>query len=142
MLSNQIEYLNFDDEDHRKILRRYFYDIGRLTAGAGARFENLVACSLLKECEFRQDCLGEEWNLQYIKLRGGKEIDFLITLDNEAEYLVEVKLSDGSRSKNFSIFSEKLPNIKMIQLVKNLERESTYPDGLEIRRAENWLCEW
>jgi predicted AAA+ superfamily ATPase len=44
----------------------YFYDTARVTAPDGAKFENLVACSLLKEVQFRADCLGEEWDLFYL----------------------------------------------------------------------------
>jgi uncharacterized protein len=37
----------------------YFYDIARVNAPGGARFENLVACALLKRNEFLEDTLGE-----------------------------------------------------------------------------------
>ncbi len=127
---------------NQKQPKYYFFDTGRVTAGQGAKLENLVACSLLKECQFRQDCSGEEWDLYYMKLKGGKEIDFLLTHEGKAEYMVEVKLSDDTRSGNFSVFSNKLPGAKMVQIVKNLKKEKTYPDGLEIRKAENWLCDW
>jgi len=30
---------------------------------------------------------------------------------------------------------------KKIQIVKELKREKTYPDGVEIRTAQNWLSE-
>jgi hypothetical protein len=34
-----------------------------------------------------------------------------------------------------------LPGVKKVQIVKELKREKTYPDGLEIRTAQNWLSE-
>jgi predicted AAA+ superfamily ATPase len=43
----------------------YFYDIARVP-DEGARFENLVAASLLKEVQFRQDCHGEDWDLHFV----------------------------------------------------------------------------
>ena len=118
----------------------YFYDIARIK-DKGAQLENLVACSLLKECHFRQDCLGENWNLHYIGKKGGIEIDFLITKDEIPHTVIETKLSDDSVSKNFKIIEKDFPNIKKIQLVKNLKREKTFPNGTEVRSLK-WLTQW
>lgn len=120
----------------------YFYDVARVTASDGARFENLVACSLLKEVQFRTDCLGEEWELCYLSKKGGIEIDFAIILENKLKYAIEVKLSDTNLAKNFSPFLNELKNIEKIQLVKNIDEEKMYPNGVEIRKASNWLCNW
>ena len=119
----------------------YFYDTAR-ASGEGPRLENLVACSLLKECHFRQDCLGENWELYYLGKKGGIEIDFVITRDDIPQIIVETKLSDNAPSKNFKSVEKELAGVKKIQLVKNLEREKTYPNGLEIRSLENWLVAW
>ena len=53
----------------------YFYDIAQVSKEGGARLENLVACSLLKECQYRQDVEGEDWKLNYLSKKGGIEID-------------------------------------------------------------------
>ena len=77
---------------HRNIARAllkapkfYFYDTGQVAAaaGPGARLENLVACTLLKEVHYRQDCLGENLSLHYIRDREKREIDFLITREQQ-----------------------------------------------------------
>lgn len=120
----------------------YFYDIARVTASEGARLENLVACSLLKECQFRQDCLGENWELFYLSKRGALEVDFLISKDNDAKIMLEVKSSSSVKSKNFDYFASDLPDCNKIQLVKNLKQEKTFPDGLEIRKLSSWLVNW
>ena len=120
----------------------YFYDVARVTASDGARFENLVACSLLKETQFRNDCLGEDWDLSYLSKKGGLEIDFAITFENKIKYAVEVKLSDSNLAKNFSPFLSELKNVNKIQLVKSIEEEKMYPNGVEIRKASTWLCNW
>ena len=116
----------------------YFYDIARV-AEASARLENLVACALLKECHFRQDCLGEEWELFYIGQKGGEEIDFLLAKDGRPKIALEVKTGQNTPSKNFHILGDAFPHIKKIQLVRNLKREKTFPDGLEVRDLSNWL---
>lgn len=119
----------------------YFYDIARVPDEA-ARLENLVAASLLKEVQFRQDCIGENWDLHFLSKKGSGEIDFLITEDFIPKKMIEVKLSDDSPSKNFKLFSKDLPEIEKVQLVKNLKREKTFPDGLEIRSVGKWLSSW
>ena len=120
----------------------YFYDVARVTAGEGQKFENLVACSLLKEAQFRSDCLGEDWNLSYLSKKGGIEIDFAITFEGKIHSAIEVKLSDSNLAKNFTPFLGELQNVEKIQLVKNLEKEKMYPNGVEVRKAANWLCRW
>ena len=128
-----------------KMPKYYFYDFVRVKNN-GARLENLVACSLLKECHFKQDCLGENWELFYLNKRGGGEIDFVITKDGLPHTLLEVKLSEDKPSKNFAIIERDFPShsnvIRKIQLVKNLKREKTYPNGIEIRRLKDWLLSW
>lgn len=120
----------------------YFYDVARVTAGDGAKFENLVACSLLKEVQFRSDCLGEDWDLHYLSKKGGLEIDFAITFENKINFAIEVKLSDSNLAKNFSPFLGELKNVEKIQLVKNLEKEKMYQVGVQVRSAASWLCKW
>jgi predicted AAA+ superfamily ATPase len=65
----------------------YFYDVARVTSSEGAKFENLVACSLFKEIQFRNDCLGEEWELAYLSKKGGLEIDFAIIQEGKIKYM-------------------------------------------------------
>lgn len=128
----------------RSVLKKpkyYFYDIARVN-NEGARLENLVASSLLKEIHFRQDCLGEDWSLHYLSLKGGKEIDFLIEHKNKSFKLIEVKKSDDNLSKNFAQFANYFNRPQMIQLVQNIDREKTYPNGIEIREVGSWLSHW
>ena len=133
---------------HRNISRSilkapkyYFYDTGQVHNEPGTRLENLVACALLKEMHFREDCLGEKWNLYFLKNKDGREINFLITKNEKPALMLEVKWSDAERSPNFSFFEKYLTSAKKIQIVKELKREKTYPDALEIRIAQNWLSE-
>ena len=133
---------------HRNISRSilkapkyYFYDTGQVNNEPGMRLENLVACALLKEMHFREDCLGEKWNLYFLKNKDGREIDFLITKNEKPALMLEAKWSDAERSPNFLFFEKYFSGTKKIQIVKELKREKTYPDAVEIRIAQNWLSE-
>ena len=116
----------------------YFYDSARVK-DPGARVENFTALSLLKECHFRQDCLGEDWKFYYIGKKGGGEIDFLMTKKECPQILIEVKTSDDRPSKNFRLIQNDFPHIKKIQLVKKLKKEKMFPDGTEIRDLAHYL---
>ena len=113
----------------------YFYDTGQVVGDSGAKLENLFACTLQKEIHFLEDCYGKEKYLYYLKNKDGKEIDFCIAGNQNPELLVEVKLSDENISPNFNIFQKYFPKVKMIQIVKNLKREKTFPNGVEVRSA-------
>lgn len=129
----------------RSVLKRpkyYFYDVARVKGDIGAKLENLVACSLLKECHFRQDCQGEEWDLFYLAKKGGVEIDFGLAHDGKLKQMIEVKTSDDTPTKNFRSFASDLSDAKKVQLVFDLKNEKTYPDGTEIRDLSTWLCSW
>ncbi|MEZ4753793.1 MAG: hypothetical protein R3A13_05710 [Bdellovibrionota bacterium] len=56
--------------------------------------------------------------------------------------LVEVKWKDDSFSPQLAIFANELPSVRKIQLVKELSREKTFPDGAEIRNLAKWLVDW
>ncbi|WP_320044638.1 ATP-binding protein [uncultured Desulfobacter sp.] len=123
----------------QKAPKFYFYDTGQVLGEQGIKLENAVACAIQKELHFREDCLGEEGKLYYVKNKDGKEIDFCISKKNIPSLLVEVKWSDNNLSPNFDLFKKFFPQIKMIQVSKKLNREKTFPNGAEIRLASNWL---
>lgn len=101
------------------------------------KLENLVACALVKKMHFREDCLGEKWNMYYVKNKDGREIDFLITKSEKPALMLEVKWSGAERSQNFAFFDKFVYGARKIQIVKELKREKTYPNGCEIRLAQN-----
>ena len=47
--------------------------------------------------------------------------------------------SNESLDSNFKAFSPYFPKVPQIQLVKELRREKTFPQGAEIRKASTWL---
>ncbi|MBU0579748.1 MAG: ATP-binding protein [Candidatus Margulisbacteria bacterium] len=118
----------------------YFYDIGQVKGEEGARLENLVACALRKELDYLEDVKGMETGLYYVKNKEGKELDFAVKINEQTTRLIEVKLTDSGLSKNFIVFQKHFKNAKTIQLVKNITREKTFPDGAEIRKISNYLA--
>lgn len=116
----------------------YFFDNGLVEGGEGAKFENFVALSLFKDVLARNDNLGEENSLKYLKTKEGKEVDFaLVNSKNEISKIIEAKNKDSKPAKNLKYFSGKY-DFKGVQLVSNLKREKEV-DGIEARRARHYL---
>ncbi len=125
----------------QKAPKFYFYDTGQVLGDQGVKLENAVACAIQKEIHFREDCLGEEGKLYYLKNKDGREIDFCITTHSTPSLLLEVKWKDNNLSSNFEVFKKFFPSIQMVQVSKKLDREKTFPNGAEIRIASKWLKE-
>lgn len=125
----------------RSILKEpkfYFFDLA-VTEGEGARLENLVACSLQKELHRIEDFLGLKTGLHYLRTKEGKELDFLITIEDKPILIIEVNAADDTPSPHFSAFNKFFPDIPKLQLVKSLAREKDYDWGLKIRKISDWL---
>ena len=97
----------------------YFYDHTYAENNHGARLENLVASAFLKELQFIEDTKGLQTSLNYLRTKEGKEIDFLICIERKPVLILEVKWSDETAVSGFHHFSQFLPHVRKIQLVKN-----------------------
>ena len=89
--------------------------------------------------QFIEDTKGLRTSLHYLRTKDSEEIDFLICIERKPVLMLEIKWSDETPVRGFHHFGQFLPKTKKIQLVKELKREKTYPDGLEIRSLLRWL---
>lgn len=126
----------------KKEPKYYFYDTGFVQGEASQKLENLVACALLKECHYRSDVEGRIFHLHFLKVKGGREIDFLLLPEEKEEtpQLVEVKWGNDEVSPNFKLFAGAFKKAQSIQLVHELKREYVSAQGVEVRKASSWLC--
>ncbi|MDO9182820.1 MAG: ATP-binding protein [Bacteriovorax sp.] len=126
----------------KKAPKFYFYDFPRIEDN-GARLENLVALSLLKEIYFLNDTEGEDFNLHFLRDKDQNEVDFLITKNKKPIMAIEVKTSDVEISPGFKKLTNQIlvqfPELKRIQLVKNLEREFSNKEGIKVLNLEKYL---
>lgn len=135
---------------HRNIARAllkspkfYFYDNGLVLGDEGARFENLVACALLREAHRREDLQGAKTNLHYLRTKEGREVDFLLVQDGTPRLLLETKWADPEPSKHLAWFAEHFGKAKpaTIQIVGKLDREREVIRGPRVVKAAQWLAE-
>jgi hypothetical protein len=118
----------------------YFYDSGFVLGGEGRPLENTCAVCLLKHVQYLQDITGEDIELNYIKTKDGKEVDFSLSRKGQATHLIEVKVSDDSPSASLAMMARKLPGASALQLVQNLRREKQQ-DNIVITGAGRWLAQ-
>jgi hypothetical protein len=100
----------------------YFFDNADVIGDEGARFENLVATSLLKRLHFLEDREGYRYDLRYIRDKEGREVDFAVLKEGKLEELVEVKYADDSISKSLLYYAERLKPERATQITANVKR--------------------
>ena len=123
-------YLIFSVRPYTKSLPRavlkppkvYFFDNGDVLGDEGARFENLVATSLLKRLHFLEDRDGYRYELRYIRDKEGREVDFVIVKEGELEELIEAKFSDDNISKSLLYYAKRLNPKRATQIVATIKR--------------------
>ena len=123
-------YLVFSVRPYTKSLPRavlkppkvYFFDNGDVLGDEGARFENLVATSLLKRLHFLEDRDGYRYELRYIRDKEGREVDFVIVKEGELEELIEAKFSDENISKSLLYYAKRLNPKRATQIVATTKR--------------------
>lgn len=124
----------------RSILKEpkiYFFDIALVDGDDGARFENLVAVSLLKDIYAQNDYKATEKKLYYLRTKDGQEVDFAIANKDQIELIIEAKLSDKEPTRSLLNFSDRY-SLKAIQIVQNL-RNSFTKSNINIFTAKDYL---
>jgi len=87
---------------------------------AGPRFENLVACQLLKYCHWIEDTQGLPMELRYLRDTDKREVDFVVMRKRKPLFAVECKISDRGASPALSYFAERtgIPRFYQVHLGK------------------------
>jgi predicted AAA+ superfamily ATPase len=116
----------------------YFYDTGRVRGDSAARWENLVACHLLKYCEYQQDVEGEDVTLHYVRDKEKREVDFAIVRDRRPQTLVEVKTSPDAQS-HLRYFGDRL-NVTECVIVPLQDPQIQQQRGhVRVVKSATWL---
>lgn len=125
----------------KKESRFYFFDCAAALdeKNTGILFENLVACSLKKYCDFKNSVEGKRFELKYFRDKEKREVDFVVTLNSKPYWYIECKTSDDNLSPHLNYLHNKIaPSHGSIQLVMNLERTKEI-NGIKIVNAIEWL---
>ena len=101
----------------KKETKLYLWDWSQVP-GTGARFENLVACHLLKHCHYVEDTQGHRMELRFIRDTDRREVDFVVIRDGEPLFAVECKSGDRSPSRFIDYFRQRtgIPEFYQVHL--------------------------
>lgn len=128
----------------------YFYDNADVIEKdkKGARLENLIATTLIKRLHFIEDYYGYRCKMHYIRDKDGREVDFVILVDNKITDLIEVKYANTNISTSLKYYNNKLKPERAIQIVGDLKRpfdsggiRVTNPIDFFKNLPAPWLCE-
>ncbi len=118
----------------------YFFDNADVMDGEGARFENLIATTLLKRLHYLEDYEGYRCELRYIRDKEGREVDFAIVKDGELEELIEVKYKDEELSSSLCYYTRRLKPKQATQIVATLDRPYD-KDGIHVTNPFKYFAE-
>ncbi len=118
--------------------KHYHYDWA-IVPDEGARFENLVACHLLKWCQFQEDVRGIDIELRYFRDVTGREVDFVVTVDKKPIIAIEARYSDSHVSPALKYFKSRFPECEAVQLVAREDREFVSAEGIEVMWRPRYL---
>ena len=118
----------------KKERKHYQFDWS-LVMNEGPRFENMVACHLLKWVEHRQDTLGHDVELRYFRDTDGREVDFVVTERNRPVLVVECKAASGDVDRSLRYLHTKFPDAEAWQVTASGTKDFVTPDGIRVAPA-------
>ena len=90
----------------KKEQKLYLYDWS-LIENQGIRFENLIACQLLKYCHYKEDTEGLKMELRFLRDMNKKEVDFVVLQNKKPVFAVECKSGQEAVSKSVCYFKQR-----------------------------------
>lgn len=103
------------------------------------RFENLVACALLKWVHFQQDTLGEEIDLRYFRDVDGREVDFVVVAGKKPILFIECKWNDAPISPALKYMKERFPTCDAWQISAEGKKNFVNERGIRVCPAIDFL---
>lgn len=122
----------------KKEAKHYHYD-WTVIDDEGVRFENLVACHLLKWIHFLQDYQGIDMQLRYFRDIDRREVDFVISKNEKPTQFIECKLKGKEINPALKYLKKRFPDTQAIQI--SLYRDDNFltKEGIHVCPASDFL---
>jgi predicted AAA+ superfamily ATPase len=108
---------------------------------AGGRFENLIACHLLKWCFYLQDSEGRDIDLLYFRDIDKREVDFVVTEDGKPVHLIEAKTSGRNISLSLRYLKLRFPSARATQVALEGNTDLVTKEDIRICPAHRFFSE-
>jgi uncharacterized protein len=118
----------------RKEPKIYLFDYTEIE-NPGALYENIIANHLKKACDFWTDTGHGEFQLHYVKMKQGTEIDFLITLNKKPWLCIETKITKADITEPVKNLLRKLKCPLLVINEREIKSSIYKNDGLTIGRS-------
>ncbi len=122
----------------KKSQKHYHFD-WNVVPEPGPRFENLVACHLLKWVHYQQDTEGRDLDLRYFRDVSGNEVDFVVLEGLEPILFVEAKLGDAPVNKGLFTLKHRYPDAEAWQISATGKKDYQKPEGIRVAPALEFL---
>lgn len=119
--------------------RKHYHLDWTMVTDPAARFENLVACHLLKWLHFQQDALGRDLGLGYFRDVDRREVDFVVIDGRTPILLVECKLGDAEPDRGLRYLKARFPAAEAWQISATGSRDFVTPEGIRVAPAVTLL---
>lgn len=103
----------------RKTPKWYQRDWSEVTED-GKRYENMIACHLLKAVDLWTDLGLGDYSLHYIRNKAKEEVDFLVTKDSRPWFLVEAKTGETTPTHALATMQRLTGALHAFQVVRDL----------------------
>ena len=125
----------------KKEAKHYHWD-WTLVQERGKRFENLMACHLMKWCCFLQDTEGREMELRFFRDIDKREVDFVLMEDSQPVHFIECKISAKNVNRALKYLKKKFPRVSATQVLLTGEADLVDKDGIRSCPAHLFLNEF
>ncbi|MBW1891422.1 MAG: ATP-binding protein [Deltaproteobacteria bacterium] len=125
----------------KKEAKHYHMDWTTIT-DPGARFENMIACHLLKWCYYKQDTEGIALELRYFRDVDKREVDFVIVENMQPTLFIECKLSEKSVALPLKYLKKRFPHVTAIQVFFEGNCDYITKEGIRVCSAHRFLKEF
>lgn len=124
----------------KKEQKHYHFD-WTLVSDESLRFENMVACHLLKWVHFQQDTKGQDYELQYFRDIDSREVDFVISNKRKPILAVECKWNDTDVTRSLKYLQQRFPDCVMWQVSAVGKQDYISDEKIRVAPALKFLQE-
>jgi predicted AAA+ superfamily ATPase len=124
-----------------KKAQKHYHADWHLVEEPGPRFENMVACHLIKWVHYQQDTQGRDVELRYFRDTDGREVDFILVEKGQPLLAVECKASQGAVDRNLRYWKARFPECDAWQISPSGAKDFVSPEGIRVTHALKLLSE-